>query len=154
MGATHQSQSGLRTVLETVALTVLIFGISLVAGVVFIAPLIALGYTTESTPILVGATAVGQLSMFAVAYIYYRYRDISLSAALPSLRELGYVAGGVVSAIGTAVVVSIILTALALVPSSVIGETATTNPTFLLGLAALSIVVVAPVEEFVFRGVI
>lgn len=154
MDATHKSQSGLRTVLETVTLTVLIFGISIVAGVVFIAPLIALGYNIESTPILVGATAVGQLSMFAVAYIYYRYRDISLSAALPSLRELGYVAGGVVTAIGTAVVVSIILTALALVPSSVIGETATTNPTFLLGLAALSIVVVAPVEEFVFRGVI
>jgi membrane protease YdiL (CAAX protease family) len=48
----------------------------------------------------------------------------------------------------------VVLTTLDLLPSSVIGETAAMDPTFLLGLAALSIVVVAPVEEFVFRGVV
>lgn len=154
MEATLQSQSGPRTVLEMVGLTALTFVIALVAGVVFIAPLIALGYDIESTPILVGATAAGQLCMFGVGYLYYRYRALSVRVALPSFRELGYATGGVVAAIAAAVVLSIVLTTLGLLPSSVIGETAETDPTFLLGLAALSIVVVAPVEEFVFRGVI
>ena len=154
MVATLQSQSGPQTVLELVGLTLLTFVIALVAGVVFIGPLIALGYDIESTPILVGATAAGQLGMFGVGYLYYRYRDLSVPVALPSLRELGYAAIGVVAAIGAAVVLSVILTTLELLPSSVIGETAAMDPTFLLGLAALSIVVVAPVEEFLFRGVI
>jgi hypothetical protein len=135
-------------------LTVLTFGIALVGGVVFIAPLLALGYDIESTPILVGATAAGQLGMFGVGYLYYRYRDLSVPVTLPSLRELGYVVGGVVAAIAAAVVLSMLLTTLGLLPSSVIGDTAATNPTYLVGLAALSIVVVAPVEEFVFRGVV
>ncbi|SEP31280.1 hypothetical protein SAMN04487948_1446 [Halogranum amylolyticum] len=154
MGATYQSQSGPRTVLEMLGLTVLTFVIALVAGVVFIAPLIALGYDIETTSILVGATAVGQLGMFGVGYLYYRYRDLSVPITLPSLRELGYVVVGVVAAIAAAVILSVALTTLGLLPSSVIGDTAATNPTYLLGLAALSIVVVAPVEEFVFRGVI
>jgi hypothetical protein len=154
MEATLQSQSGPRTVLELVGLTLLTFVIALVAGVVFIGPLIALGYDVQSTPILVGATAAGQLGMFGVGYLYYRYRDLSVPMALPSLRELGYAAAGVVAAIATAVVLSVVLTTLDLLPSSVIGETAAMDPTFLLGLAALSIVVVAPVEEFVFRGVV
>lgn len=154
MGATHQSQSGPRTVLELFGLTVLTFGIALVAGVVFIAPLVALGYDIESTSILVGATAAGQFGMFGVGYLYYRYRDLSVPIALPSPRELGYTVVGVGAAIAAAVALSVALTTLGLLPSSVIGDTAATNPTFLLGLAALSIVVVAPVEEFVFRGVI
>jgi membrane protease YdiL (CAAX protease family) len=154
MGATLQSQSGPRTVLELVGLTLLTFVIALVAGVVFIGPLIALGYDIESTPILVGATAAGQLGMFGVGYLYYRYRDLSVPVALPSLRELGYATAGVVAAIAAAVVLSVVLTTLELLPSSVIGEAAAMDPTFLLGLAALSIVVVAPVEEFLFRGVI
>lgn len=154
MVATHQSQSGPRTVLEIFGLTILTFVIALLAGVVFIVPLVALGYDIESTSILVGATAVGQLCMFGVGYLYYRYRDLSVLIALPSLRELGYAVVGVVAAIAVAVVLSVALMTLGLLPSSVIGDTAATNPTYLLGLASLSIVVVAPVEEFVFRGVI
>lgn len=154
MGATQQSLSGPRTVLELAGLTLLTFVIALVAGVVFIVPLVSLGYDIESTWILVGATGVSQLCMFGVGYLYYRYRDLSVPVDVPSLWEVGYVAGGVVAAIATAVVLSLLFTSLGLLPSSVIAETAATDPTYLLGLAALSIVVVAPVEEFVFRGVI
>ncbi|ELZ88300.1 CPBP family intramembrane glutamic endopeptidase [Haloferax sulfurifontis] len=141
-------------VLELVGLTVLTFVIALLAGVVFIVPLVALGYDIQSTPILIGATAASQLCMFGVGYLYYRFRDLTVPVALPSVRELGYVAGGVVAAITAAVVLSMLLTSFGPLPSSVIGETAAMDPTYLLGLAALSIVVVAPVEEFVFRGVI
>jgi uncharacterized membrane protein len=93
-----------------VGLTVLTFLIALVAGVVFIAPLVALGYDIESTPILVGTTAAGQLCMFGVGYLYYRYRALSVRVALPSFRDLGYATGGVVAAITAAVVLSIVLT--------------------------------------------
>ena len=147
-------KSGGRTVLEVAVLTALVFVVSLVAGVVFLVPLVVLGYDVGSTLVLVGATGAGQLGMLALGYAYYRYRDLTVPIRAPSTSALGYAAVGVVVAIVVAVGVSLALAALNLLPGSVIGEVAATDPTFLLGLAALSVVVVAPVEEFVFRGVI
>jgi hypothetical protein len=43
--------------------------IALLAGVVL---LVVLGYDIQSTPILVGATAAGQLCMFGIGYLYYK----------------------------------------------------------------------------------
>ncbi len=143
-----------RSVLEVVVLTVLVFVVATVAGIAFIVPLVALGYGIQTTPVLVGATAVSQLAMFALGYWYCRRRDLRVPLSVPTLPESGYVLGGVVLALVVAVGLSALLVALDLLPGSVIGDTATTNPTYLLGLAALSVVLVAPVEEFVFRGVI
>lgn len=144
----------LYTALELMALTVGIFVVAIVAGVVFIVPLVALGYGIETTFVLVGSTAVGQLAMFALGYGYRRYRSVSVPVAVPSLRQVGFVVSGVIAAVMLAIGLSLLLATLGLLPGSVIGDTATTNPTFLLGLAALSVLVVAPVEEFVFRGVV
>lgn len=143
-----------RTVLELVALTGGLFVASLLAGVVFLVPLVVLGYDIQSTVVLVGATAVGQLAMFGLGYGYRRYRGVAIPISVPSLRQGGYIAGGVVAAILLAIGLSQLLSVLGLLPGSVISDTATTNPVFLLGLAALSVLVVAPVEEFVFRGVV
>jgi hypothetical protein len=143
-----------RTILELVALTGGFFVASLIAGVVFLVPLVVLGYDIQSTFVLVGATAVGQLAMFGLGYGYRRYRNVSIPITVPSLRQGGVVVGGVVAAILLAIGLSQLLSALGLLPGSVIGDTATTNPTFLLGLAALSVLIVAPVEEFVFRGIV
>ena len=148
------SLSPARTTLELVALTVGIFLVSLVAGVVFVVPLVVLGYDIQSTFVLVGSTAVGQLAMFGLGYTYRRYRDVSVPVSVPSLTQVGTVVVGVVVAVVLAVALSLLLAILGLLPGSVIGDTATTNPTFLLGLAVLSVLVVAPVEEFVFRGVV
>jgi hypothetical protein len=136
------------------ALTAGIFLASIVAGVVFVVPLVALGYDIQTTPVLVGATAVGQLAMFGLGSGYGRYRNVSIPIGVPSLPQVGSAAAGVLAAIVVAVGVSLLLTTLGLLPQSVIGDTATADPTFLLGLAALSVLVVAPVEEFVFRGVV
>lgn len=152
MSATTSSTA--RTSFELLALTVGIFLVSLVAGVVFIVPLFALGYDVQTTPVLVAATAVGQLAMFALGYGYRRYRTVPVPVSVPSLSQVGYALGGVVVAVLVAIGASILLTTLGLLPQSVIGDAATADPTFLLGLAALSVLVVAPVEEFVFRGVI
>lgn len=155
MGEPQQtSQSTLRAISEVVSLTLLAFVIALVAGAVFIVPLVVLGYDIQTTFTLVGSTAAGQVGMFGVGYVYARYRDIPIPLRTPSRSDLGYVVGGVIIALIAAVGLSVILSAFNLLPESVIGEAATTNPTFLLGLAALSVVLVAPVEEFLFRGVI
>lgn len=143
-----------RTVLELLVLTGGVFLASLLAGVVFLVPLLVLGYNIQSTFVLVGATAVGQLAMLILGYGYRRYRAISVPVTMPSLRQGGSIVLGVGSALLVAISLSQLLSTFGLLPGSVIGDTATTNPTFLLGLAALSVLVIAPVEEFVFRGVI
>ena len=143
-----------RTVFELLGLTVGIFLVSIVAGVAFVVPMIVLGYDIETTSVLLGATAVGQVAMFGLGYAYYRYRDVLVPVAVPSLSNVGYAAAGVVAAIALAVGLSALLVALDLLPGSVIGDTAATDPRYLLGLAVLSVLVVAPAEEFVFRGVI
>ncbi|MFC6824980.1 CPBP family intramembrane glutamic endopeptidase [Halopelagius fulvigenes] len=137
-----------------VGLAVLTFIVALVAGVVFIVPLIILGYDIQNTAVLVGLTAAGQLGMFALGYVYLRYRDLSVPIATPSLSTLGYAIGGMVLALIVATSLSVVLSALDLLPSSVIGDIGATDPTYLLGLAVLSVVIVAPVEEFLFRGII
>lgn len=147
-------EPGLRTVAEAVGLTVLAFVVSLVAGVAFVVPLVVLGYGVQTTLVLVGSTAAGQLGMLALGSLYLQYRDLSVPVRTPTASALGYAVVGTVAALVTAVGLSLALAALNLLPGSVVGDAAETDPTLLLGLAALSVVVVAPVEEFVFRGVI
>ncbi|WP_336000233.1 CPBP family intramembrane glutamic endopeptidase [Halorientalis halophila] len=148
-------RSGLvRPVAELVGLTVAAFLVSLIAGVAFIVPMFVLGYGIETTLVLVGSTAAGQVAFLGVGYAYSRLRDISVAIARPSGRQLLVALGGTVAALVVATVLSVVLTVLDLLPQSVIGEIATRNPTFLLGLAALSVVLVAPAEEWLFRGVI
>lgn len=143
-----------RTVIEVLGLTLAAFVVAIITGIVFIVPLVALGYDVQTTFVLVGATAASQVAMFALGYAYLRYRNLSVPIVTLTLSDVGYLVGGVLAALVAAVGLSILLAMLNLLPGSVIGETATTNPTYLLGLAALSVVIVAPVEEFVFRGVI
>ncbi|WP_255152888.1 CPBP family intramembrane glutamic endopeptidase [Halorarius halobius] len=143
-----------RPVAELVGLTIVAFLISVVAGVAFIVPMLVLGYGIETTIVLIGSTAAGQVAFLVVGYAYCRLRGVSVTIARPSGRQLLVVLGGTVAALVVATVLSVLLTVLDLLPQSVIGDIATRNPTFLLGLAALSVVLVAPAEEWLFRGVI
>jgi hypothetical protein len=139
---------------ELVGLTVVAFLVSLVAGIAFIVPMFVLGYGVETTIVLLGSTAVGQLSFLVVGYLYSRLRNVSVTIVSPSLRELLVALGGTVVALVVATTISVLLTVFDLLPQSVIGEIATNDPTFLLGLAVLSVVLVAPAEEWLFRGVV
>lgn len=146
-------QSG-RTILGVIALVILAFVIAVAAGIVFLVPMFVLGYDIDSTPVLVGSTAAGQLGFFAVAYGYARYRDVTVSIEIPSRRDLGYVGVGTIVALFVAIGLSYVLSVLDLVPGSVIEDVGVRDPTFFLALAVLSVILVAPVEEFLFRGVI
>lgn len=141
-------------VLELVGLLVTAFVVSLLAGVAFIVPLFALGYGVETSLVVLGSTAVGQAAFLLVAYAYVRVRDVRVPVAVPSGPDLLAVGGGTLLAIVVATGLSVVLTVLDLVPGSVIGEIAAADPTFLLGLAALSVVLVAPAEELLFRGAV
>lgn len=122
------SRQGGRTVLGVIALTILAFVIAIAAGIVFLVPMVVLGYDIESTPILVGSTAAGQLGFFAVAYGYARYRDVAVSIEMPSRRDLGYVGGGTIVALVVAVGLSYVLSLLNLVPGSVIEDVGVRDP--------------------------
>lgn len=140
--------------LELVGLTVLAFLVSLVAGVAFIVPMYVLGYDIQSTTVLLGTTAAGQVAFLGLGYGYVRVRDVDVPVEVPSGRGVLTIAGGTVAALVVATVLSVVLATLDLVPESVVDEIATNDPTFLLGLAALSVLVVAPAEELLFRGAI
>ena len=143
-----------RAVVVAAGLTVAALIASLVGGVAFVIPAVLLGFSIESTPVFVALTAAGQLGFLAVTYAYARYRGLRIRLAPPGRTDLLYAAGGTIAALAVAVGLSLVLSALGLVPGSVIGEAATRDPTLLLGLAALSVVLVAPAEEFLFRGVV
>ncbi|MEA5389303.1 type II CAAX endopeptidase family protein [Haloarculaceae archaeon H-GB11] len=155
MSSVDARRSGLvRPVAELVGLTIVAFLISVVAGVAFLVPMFVLGYGIETTVVLIGSTAAGQVAFLIVGYAYSKLRSVSVTIARPSGRELLLALGGTVAALVVATGLSVLLTVLDLLPQSVIGDIATRNPTFLLGLAALSMVLVAPAEEWLFRGVI
>ena len=128
--------------------------ISLLVGVVFLVPTVALGYDVGTTPVLLGATAAGQLGFLLVALWYVRRRRIGVPIATPSARELGIAGVGVAAALGLSILLSVALAAFDLLPSSVLDEVVWTDPAFVLGLAVLSVVLIAPAEELLFRGAI
>ncbi|MFB6139871.1 MAG: lysostaphin resistance A-like protein [Halosimplex sp.] len=134
--------------------TVAAFVVTLAAGVAFLIPLFVLDIDVQSTAAFLGLTAAGQVGFVLFGYAVARYRGMRIPIAVPSLREVGYAAAGTVAALTSAIVLSVVLERLGLVPGSVIGEAAVTDPTLLLWLGLLSVVLVAPAEEFLFRGVV
>jgi hypothetical protein len=143
-----------RAIAAGVGLTVLAFVLSLIGGVVLVVPVLLFDLEFTSLPVLIALTAAGQFGFLLVGYLYARYAAVRVRLAVPSLRELGYTVAGIVGALALAVGLSALLSVLGLVPGSVIEDIAVEDPRFLLALAALSVVLVAPAEEFLFRGVI
>ncbi len=141
-------------ILEVIGLTILAFIVSLVLGFIFYLSLGALGYDVDTTFALVGATILGQIAFLGLAYIYIHRQEVTFPFDIPSLSDLKYVFGGTLLALITAIVFSQVLLYFDLMPESVIEEIAETNPMFLIVLAILSVVLIAPAEELLFRGAI
>jgi len=154
MGEKNRLGSSVIAVLEASALTGVAVVVALLVGIVFVVQLVVLGYRTGTSTVIVGATALGQVGFLLVGYGYIRYRDITVPVRKPSMSDLLYVAGGTVAALVAAAALSYVLFVLDLVPDSVIGEIAMVDPTFLLMLAVLSVLIVAPAEELLFRGAV
>ncbi|WP_276259962.1 CPBP family intramembrane glutamic endopeptidase [Haloglomus litoreum] len=144
----------LRAVAASVALTVAGLVASLVGGVALVVPVLVLGLEVQSLPVFLGLAVVGQLGFLVVGYGYARYAGVRVRVAVPSASEAGYALGGTLLSLLLVSVLAAVVSVLGLLPDSVIGGVAETDPTLLLWLALLSVVLVAPAEEFLFRGVI
>lgn len=149
-----RSPNRIRAVAVAIGLTVAAFVGTFIAGVVFFIPVFALGYELEGTPVLAGALIVGQLGFLAVGYLYVRKRPVRMPLSRPSRRSLGYVVAGTVGALAVALGLLTVTAATDLQPESALEETAASDPTLLLAFAVLSLVLIAPVEEFLFRGIV
>lgn len=154
VGSERGTVGKLRAVGIGVGLTVAAIVVSLVGGVAFAIPLFLLEYDVESTPVFLALTVASQLGFLAVAYWYAHRRGLRVRIDPPTGRGAVYVVVGTIAALLAVSGLSYLLERLDMVPGSVLEEIAAGNPNILLGLAALSVIVVAPIEEFLFRGVI
>lgn len=138
------------------AVTGLVAALAITLG---ISLLIALaGYSM--TPVLRFLLFVPGFVMFVVVGLgYLRYRDLSLSFVgieVPSFRDLIWTAVGYVSAFAVVIISALVLTAIDVEPDATnsSAEFGMNNPELLLWMIPLMLFVVAPAEEFLFRGII
>lgn len=154
MTETSPTPGPVRTALAATGLTVLAIVVSTLVGVVFLVPSLALGLDVATTLGLLLLTAAGQLGFLLFGVAYARRRGLPVPVRLPTAREAGYALAGTLVALVLATGLSVLLAVLDLVPGSVIEESGTIDPNFFLGVAVLSVLIVAPAEEYLFRGVI
>ncbi|MFD1644603.1 CPBP family intramembrane glutamic endopeptidase [Haloarchaeobius litoreus] len=154
MTDTHARTGPVRTAIAAAGLTVLAIVVSTLVGVVFLVPSLALGLDIETTLGLLLLTAAGQVGFLLFGLAYARRRGLSIPVRAPTGRQVGYALAGTLVALVVAVGLSVLLAAFDLVPGSVIEESGTIDPDFFLGVAILSVLIVAPAEEYLFRGVV
>lgn len=142
-----------RAVAVVIGLTALAFVASLGTTVGALLALRALGVATTSTGGFLALLVVGQLTFLVIGYAYVRGR-IPVRVHTPTLRDLRYVLVGVVLAFVVAIGLSLIRATFFPETDSVLSGVLERNPTTLLYLAALSLVLIAPAEELLFRGAI
>lgn len=151
-GSTDRSQ--LRTV--AVAIGLLLAGMVVNNGVGVFAVLVfgVESVTTGGTGFLVSAL-FGQGLVFAVALAYVYWRPLRIPFALPSRDEPLLIGAGVVVSVVAAIVLNFLRQLL--VPTNMtsgLGEVFSANPTLMLVVGVLSVVLFAPAEELLFRGAI
>lgn len=153
-GDTPDTSNPTRAIVVSIGLTVAALLTSVVGGVALIIPVLSFDLDIQSVPVFLVLTAAGQLGFLLVGYVYARYADIQVRLVIPDRSDLAYVIGGTGLALAVAVGLSVLLQSFGLLPGSVIADVGTANPDLYLGLAVLSVVLIAPSEEFLFRGVI
>ncbi|MFW6304970.1 MAG: CPBP family intramembrane glutamic endopeptidase, partial [Candidatus Saliniplasma sp.] len=141
-------------ILEVIGVTLLALIVSLSVSVVFIIFLLFLGYDVTTTFAIGGAAVFGQIGFLLVAYFYIDRREINIPLKIPSKSDLLYIGGGTTITLITSIGVSQIFLYFDLMPDSVIDEMAQRSPIILIVLAVLSVVLIAPAEELLFRGAI
>ncbi|SEO43347.1 hypothetical protein SAMN04487948_102402 [Halogranum amylolyticum] len=147
--------SRVRAVLVATGLVAAAVLLSLVVGVAVALPLLLGGFDPTSGVVLVASLLATQLSFAVVAALYLWRREWSVAWSVPTGRDLLWVAGGVVVTVTAALGLLALSERLGVEPvESVVEAPVLADPTLLLALAGLSLVLVAPVEELLFRGVV
>jgi membrane protease YdiL (CAAX protease family) len=155
MSSAHRSsESPVRAVLGAVVLTVVAVVFANVVGAALLLGLLFLEVSMGTTRMLVYLLAAGQFGLLLFGVAYARRNDVAVPVELPTGTDLRFAVGGTVAALALAAAISYGLGVLDLLPGSVLEDQTAAEPAFLLALGALSIVVVAPAEELLFRGII
>ncbi|MFC7098940.1 CPBP family intramembrane glutamic endopeptidase [Halobaculum marinum] len=143
-----------RAVGVATGLTLAAFVASLVTGIVFAVPALLAGVDVTSPLAFLALLVAGQVGMVAVGAAYVWRTGFVVPVAVPDRRQIRETVVATVAALVAAVALIALVSAAGLAPGSVLEGAVTAEPRLLLGLAALSVVLVAPIEEFLFRGVI
>jgi hypothetical protein len=120
----------------------------------------ALGYLTlggslASPAALVVFTALGQVVLLAMGYLFVTRRLGGVKAGVPSVEHLGLVALGSVLVLGVVFGGSEALATVGLAaPADAMLVAAESQPLILLAFAALSLLLIGPAEELFFRGAV
>lgn len=116
---------------------------------------LALGGSLASPTALLLFTALGQIVLLALGYLFVTRRLGGVNAAVPSTRHLGLIAGGSVLVLVVIFGGSEALAAVGLAaPADAMLVAAESQPSILLAFAALSLVLIGPAEELFFRGAV
>jgi membrane protease YdiL (CAAX protease family) len=143
-----------------VALGLLVAGLvaNFAASLVVAVPLFLVAVPVDDPAFLTVTTVAGQLAFLAVGAGYLWYRG-GIPVRSPTRREVGLMIGGALFAFTVAGAGSVVIGTL--VTNGVIGETESAlgqivaaAPVYALLFAALSVLLVAPAEELLFRGAI
>ncbi len=150
----YKSDPRAKLILEVIGVTFLGLILSLSLGIIFSISLDFLGYDPDSIFVILSSTILAQIGFLILAYLYIRKKRIIAPIAFPSRTDLKYIGWGTTLALIIAIGLQMFLVIFDLVPESALEEIAATHPNILLVLAFLSVVLIAPAEELLFRGAI
>lgn len=154
---------GRQGALWTLIAAVLLVAAGIVASVITtglaVVPALQLGLPSTS-PFTFALTIIGAgLGFTATVAAYLAYRDAGIDYIghrVPSLSDLGWVFGGYVAVIGSVMVIGVLLQLVGSSPDTTNQAAAQgmENPELFLWFIPLSLFVVGPAEELLFRGVV
>jgi membrane protease YdiL (CAAX protease family) len=114
-----------------------------------------LGYSGRSA--LVSAIALQAIGFGGVALLYVEYTERGhtlIRAHVPTLREFGYLIGGIVAVLLGWIAATLLITLIGIRPAENAIIEGIRNPQLLLVLIPVSILIVGPAEELLFRGLV
>ena len=154
MSSARSPTGQIRAMGVAVGLTISAVAASFLVAVIVLMPIMVLGTEPFSVSVFALALIAGQLGFLVIGIAYVRRYELSVPITRPTAREFLTAVGGSLLALVTAAVMITLLLTFDILPEAAVGEVAELDPRIFLVIAILSILFVAPIEEFVFRGVI
>lgn len=156
---THSTVDRVRTIGEMLffGLGTLLFGSVMGSFVIVLLETVGIRIPQQSArSILVGTFAIQGITFFGMgaAYLFYtdHGRDL-IDAHVPDFRDIGYLVGGTIALFICLIGLSVISQLLGIKTAQSV-VTKPNNPTLFLLLIPISIILVGPAEELIFRGIV
>lgn len=114
-----------------------------------------IGYAGRTA--IVSAIALQAIGFGGIALLYITFTDHGrelIQAHVPTLREVSYFIGGIVAVFLGWFVITFLITFIGINPAKSAIIAGIQNPTLLLVLIPISIIIVGPAEELLFRGLV